>query len=179
MAPPALSLSFSSSFFLSTRSRKSPNGMRCRACAPSAPEPHHPPPATPYPRQRLPCSDAKVANRNVWDFGWELAHEAVSRRPPIPLYTSVARTHMYTYPAKVWDLPIVQGPFSVAACPNPKRTFATFASLHGSLSACQPRHCLASHVEWHHAAVIVMPEPFQTPTWSPSLSLSLCTVEVR
>ena len=80
---------------------------------------------------------------------------------------------MYTYPAKVWDLPIVQRPFSVAACPNPKRTFATFASLHGSLSACQPRHCLASHVEWHHAAVIVMPEPFQTPTWSPSLSLSL------
>jgi vacuolar-type H+-ATPase subunit B/Vma2 len=39
-------------------------------------------------------SDAKVANRCVTDFGWEIAHAAVSRRPPIPLYTIVARTHM-------------------------------------------------------------------------------------
>jgi hypothetical protein len=42
------------------------------------------------------------------------AHEAVSRRPPISLYTIVARTH--TYDVKVWDLSIVQGPFSVAPC---------------------------------------------------------------
>jgi hypothetical protein len=33
-----------------------------------------------------------------------LAHEAVSRRPPISLDTIVARTHMYTYDAKVWDV---------------------------------------------------------------------------
>jgi hypothetical protein len=47
------------------------------------------------------------------------AHEAVSRRPPIPLDTSVARTRMYTYAANVWDLSIVQGPFSVApSVPN-------------------------------------------------------------
>jgi hypothetical protein len=39
---------------------------------------------------------------------------AVSRRPPISLCTMVARTHMYTYDATVWDLSIVQGPFSVA-----------------------------------------------------------------
>jgi hypothetical protein len=31
-----------------------------------------------------------------WDFGWEIAHEAVSRRPPIALSRVVARTHMYT-----------------------------------------------------------------------------------
>jgi hypothetical protein len=52
--------------------------------------------------------------RIVRDFGWEIAHAAVSRRPPIPLDTTVARTHMYTYAAKVWDVSIVQGPFSVA-----------------------------------------------------------------
>jgi hypothetical protein len=53
---------------------------------------------------------------NVRDFGWEIAHAAVSRRPPIPLCTVVARTHMYTYAARVWRLSIVQGPFSVAPC---------------------------------------------------------------
>jgi hypothetical protein len=46
------------------------------------------------------CDD-NVANRNVWDFAWEIAHAAVSRRPPIPLYTMVARAHMYTYDAGV------------------------------------------------------------------------------
>ena len=49
-------------------------------------------------------------------FLGEVAHEAVSRRPPISLYTIVARTRMYTYDAKVWDASIVQGPFSVAPC---------------------------------------------------------------
>jgi hypothetical protein len=33
---------------------------------------------------------------------------------PISLDTIVARTESYTYAAKVWDLSIVQGPFSVA-----------------------------------------------------------------
>jgi hypothetical protein len=33
-----------------------------------------------------------LVNRNVRDFGWEIAHEAVSRRPPISLSTIVART---------------------------------------------------------------------------------------
>jgi hypothetical protein len=56
-------------------------------------------------------SDQRVANRDVWDFGWEIiAHAAVSRRPPISLYTIVARTHMYTYDAKVWDLPSFKDP---------------------------------------------------------------------
>jgi hypothetical protein len=35
-------------------------------------------------------SDAKVANRNVRDFGWEIAHAAVSRRPPVFLPRIVA-----------------------------------------------------------------------------------------
>jgi hypothetical protein len=49
-------------------------------------------------------------------FGWEVAHAAVSRRPPIYLDTMVARNEGYTYAAKVWDLSILQGPFSVAPC---------------------------------------------------------------
>ena len=63
------------------------------------------------------------------DFGREIAHGAVSRRPPISLYTVVARTHMYTYAAKVWDLSIIQGPVSVAprqTLINLKSRFATF-----------------------------------------------------
>jgi hypothetical protein len=52
-------------------------------------------------------SDGEVANRDVRDFGWEVAPAFVSRRPPISLDTIVARTHMYTYAAKVWDLSIV------------------------------------------------------------------------
>jgi hypothetical protein len=75
----------------------------------------------------------KSSNRNVRVFGWENAHEAVSRRPPIPLYTIVARTHMYTYATKVWDLFIVQGPFPVAPCQTLAKPFtlrfATFPSL--------------------------------------------------
>jgi hypothetical protein len=43
----------------------------------------------------------KVANRDLRDFGCEIAHAAVSRRPPISLSTIVARTPMYTYAAKV------------------------------------------------------------------------------
>jgi hypothetical protein len=59
------------------------------------------------------------ANRNSRDFGWEVAHEAVSRRPPIPLCTIVARTRLYTCDAKVWDLSIVQGTIFCHAVPNP------------------------------------------------------------
>jgi hypothetical protein len=39
--------------------------------------------------------------RIVRDFGWEIAHEAVSRRPRISLDTIVAHTHMYTHAMKV------------------------------------------------------------------------------
>jgi hypothetical protein len=37
------------------------------------------------------------------------------------LWRTVARTHMNTYGAKVWDLSIVQGPFSVAPCQTLRR----------------------------------------------------------
>ena len=51
-------------------------------------------------------SDGKVANRN---FRVGDRSRAVSRRPPISLDTIAARTHMYTYDAKVWGVFIVRG----------------------------------------------------------------------
>jgi hypothetical protein len=56
------------------------------------------------------CSDAK-ANRNVWDFGLKIAHDAVSRFPPISLYTiEPVLTCRRTTPRKFGDLSIVEGP---------------------------------------------------------------------
>jgi hypothetical protein len=59
------------------------------------------------------------------NFGWEIAHEAVSRRPPVSLDRVVARTGGYAYDVGVWDLSIVQGPFSVT-CQTLELRFATF-----------------------------------------------------
>jgi hypothetical protein len=59
-----------------------------------------------------------------------LAHEAVSRRPPISLDTIVARTHMYTYDAIVWALSIVQGHF-LSPVPNPNVTIRKCSSAVG------------------------------------------------
>jgi hypothetical protein len=53
--------------------------------------------------EALPYSEGKVANRNVRDFGWEIARAAVSRRPPISVCGIVARTESYTNVANVWD----------------------------------------------------------------------------
>jgi hypothetical protein len=47
----------------------------------------------------------------IRDFGWEIAHGAVSRRPPISLFTIVARTGGYTHAASVWDTSLVQDQF--------------------------------------------------------------------
>jgi hypothetical protein len=58
-------------------------------------------------------SDAKVATLGI-SGGRSLAHGAVTRRPPISIYTMVARTWGYAYAATVWDLSIVQGPVSVS-----------------------------------------------------------------
>jgi hypothetical protein len=63
----------------------------------------------------------RTANRDVRDFGWEIAHAAVSRRPPISLSRIVPRTEGYTHNATVWDSSIVQGLISVAPCRNPTR----------------------------------------------------------
>jgi hypothetical protein len=68
-------------------------------------------------RMRPPPRDAKVANRNVRDFGWEIAHGAVTRRPPISLDTMVPRTKGYTHDGGVWDLSIVRTIFC-RAVPN-------------------------------------------------------------
>jgi hypothetical protein len=50
---------------------------------------------------RAPYRRCKSCESERWGFGWELAHAAVSRRPPISLPRIVARTHVYTYAAKV------------------------------------------------------------------------------
>jgi hypothetical protein len=76
-------------------------------------------------------SDGKGANRDVRGFGWEVAHEAVTRRPPISLDTMVLCTEGYAYDVGVWDLSIVRGPFSVAPCQTLALRFAC-ASLYGS-----------------------------------------------
>ena len=34
-------------------------------------------------------SDEQGANRDVRGFGWEVAHEAVTRRPPVSFYTMI------------------------------------------------------------------------------------------
>ena len=73
---------------------------------------------------------------------WEIAHGAVSRCPPISLDKNVARTEGYTNDVGVWDLSIVQGPFSVAPCRTLTSRFATFASLHGA--QCSTVHGQAS-----------------------------------
>jgi hypothetical protein len=65
---------------------------------------------------------------NVWAFGWEIAHAAVSRRPPIPLDTIIARTHMYTYAASVWDLSVVQNTISCRPVPNPNTSIRNFVT---------------------------------------------------
>jgi hypothetical protein len=87
------------------------------------------------PLTRVGYSDEKVAKRNSRDFGREIAHGAVTRRPPISFDTVVPRTGGYTYDVGVWDLSSVQGPFSVAPCQTLTLRFATFTSL------CLREHC--------------------------------------
>jgi hypothetical protein len=91
------------------------HARRRRAQLPPRYAPTHPPthPPTAY-------SDATVANRDGRGFGWEVGHAAVTRRPPISLYTMVARTEGYAYDVGVRDWSIVQGPFSVAPCQTPR-----------------------------------------------------------
>jgi hypothetical protein len=91
-------------------------------------------------------SDEKVANRDVRDFGWAIAHAAVSPRPPNPSYTIVTRTEGYTCDAKVWDLSIVQGPFSVAPCQTVALRFATFSSLCEAGFGWDEVHAAGSHM---------------------------------
>jgi hypothetical protein len=87
-----------------------------------------------------------VANRNARDFGWEIAHGAVTRRPPISLYTVVPRTGGYTHDVGVCDLSIIQGPFSVAPCQTLAKVsqlpLAGFARARGRLNEPMQSHAL-------------------------------------
>ena len=73
------------------------------------------------PRRRGVQRCKRVSNREGTctsrDFGWEIAHAAVSRRPPISLSRIAALTESYTHDAGVWDLLIVQEPVSVSVAP--------------------------------------------------------------
>jgi hypothetical protein len=65
-----------------------------------------------------------------------------------PSYTRVARTHMYTYAAQVWDWSLVQGPFSVAPCQTLALRFATCSSRHGAVSSQGWRCRCCSRRRW-------------------------------
>jgi hypothetical protein len=69
----------------------------------------------------------------------EIAHAAVSRRPPMPLDTMVSGTGGCAYDVGVWDLSIVQGPFSVAPCQNPLSYDSQL--LHRCTSVTGERRC--------------------------------------
>jgi hypothetical protein len=68
----------------------------------------------------------------------------VPRRPPIPLPLSVGRAGSYANDAKVWNLSLVQGPFSVAPCQTLNVHFATLPSL----CTCTPLRLQAA---WCHS----------------------------
>jgi hypothetical protein len=61
-------------------------------------QPHH---LRLRPADRSAMEKLRIATLGI---SWGIAHEAVSRRPPISLCRMVARTHMYTYAPKCWDL---------------------------------------------------------------------------
>ena len=78
-------------------------------------------------------SDAKVANRDIRVSGGRSLTGAVTRRPPVSIFTVVPRTVGYMYDVGVWDSSIVQGTFSVAPCQTLALRFATFPSLYDVL----------------------------------------------
>jgi hypothetical protein len=96
------------------------------------------------------------AYRNVTDFGLEIAHEAVSRRPPISLYRIVARTHSYTRTMRTFGICPSFTFLCRRAKPSLKLRFATFASLYGGRGRVG-------------ATVIVMPELHLSQTLGSSL----------
>jgi hypothetical protein len=64
-------------------------------------------------------------------YGGASSPTGIQRCTPISLDRTVARTEGYTYAARVWDLSVVHGPFSVAPRQTLTRRFATVASLYG------------------------------------------------
>jgi hypothetical protein len=92
--------------------------------------------------------------------GGRCAHAAVSRRPPIPLSTIVARTHMYPPAAKFWDFSTVQSAIFCRAVPNPKRYDSqlcrrcTRVVRTGWRGGCRARSLQAHHTHPHHAETL-------------------------
>jgi hypothetical protein len=72
----------------------------------------------------------EVANRGVRGFWVGDRSGAVTRRPPVSLYTVVLRTGCYAHDVEVWDLSVIQGPFSVAPCQTLTLRFATLSLYH-------------------------------------------------
>ena len=68
----------------------------------------------------------KIANRDVRVSGGGSLTGPSRDARRISLYTMVALTGGYAYTVGVWDLSIVQGPFSVAPCQTLALRFATF-----------------------------------------------------
>jgi hypothetical protein len=118
----------------------------------------------------------KVANRDVWDFGWGgCSPGRFTRHPPISLYTMITRTGGYAYAVGVWDLSldlsldlsIVQGPFSVAPC----QTWCTHYHAEWGLGVCL-QLCGAmsdEHQAESRTNTITFPPGYQAPKYEPDL----------
>jgi hypothetical protein len=70
--------------------------------------------------------------------------------PPSSIATVVPRTEGYTYDARVWDLSIVQGPFSIAPWQTFALRFATFASLY----ACHDTSLQTRSLSFSHTHMV-------------------------
>jgi hypothetical protein len=102
----------------------------------------------------------RTANRDVRDFGWEIAHAAVSRRPPISLSRIVPRTEGYTHNATVWDSSIVQGQNFCRAVPKPySLRFATFHHRCTERTGGVVDGVAAARRQAHEAQVDRVPQP--------------------
>jgi hypothetical protein len=90
----------------------------------------------PLTRRTWHTTTQKGANRNVRGFGWEISLTRLFRDAHrFPSTRWFPRAGGYTYDVGVWDVSIIQGPFSVAPC-HPLQVvqlvalrFATFPSL--------------------------------------------------
>jgi hypothetical protein len=98
--------------------------------------------------QQVLYSDAKVANRDVRDSGWERSSRGRDAAPAdSPLHDGTPYRRLRV---RRWGLSIVQGPFSVAPCPNPKVTIRNCCIAVQVLPALAARLqerelCAASH----------------------------------
>ena len=106
-----------------------PRGITIRHCFVAAEAAANAPPAIHLAEARrgVPTKRLRIVTL-VRGFGWEIAHGAVSRRPPISLYTKAPRpgTGGYAYDVGVWDVSIIS--LSPRAKPS-RHTIHTFFSI--------------------------------------------------